>query len=185
MKVKICGLTRPEDIAAVNRCLPDYVGFVFAPSQRRVTLEQAKQLHTKLDPRVQSVGVFVHASLDDIAQASEFLNLIQLHGNESEAFVQQVKNLYSLPVIKLGRCDAADYNLFDGPNPGSGQAFDWNMISCYNKPYFLAGGLTLKNITQAAAHKPYCLDVSSGVETGGVKDAEKIMQFVSQVRRLT
>jgi len=184
VKVKICGLTRLEDIAAVNACLPDYVGFVFAPSRRQINLEQARQLKAALDPRIQSVGVFANADLAEIAQACEVIDLIQLHGNENDEFVRQVKFLYNLPVIKLGNSKHADYLLFDGPNPGSGQAFDWNTISCYNKPYFLAGGLALENITQAATHMPYCLDVSSGVETDGVKDSAKIMQFVSQVRRL-
>jgi len=184
VKVKICGLTRLADIEACNAALPDYIGFVFAPSQRRVTVIQARHLKQALDPRTKAVGVFVNASLEEIAQASEFLDLIQLHGNESEVFVRQVKSLYSLPVIKLGESNAADYLVFDSPQPGSGQTFDWNTISCYNKPYFLAGGLALENIAKAATHMPYCLDVSSGVETSGVKDREKILQFVSQVRRL-
>ncbi|MCL2194426.1 MAG: phosphoribosylanthranilate isomerase [Oscillospiraceae bacterium] len=189
MKVKICGLTRPEDIAAVNACLPDYIGFVFAPSRRRVTVEQARQLKQALDPRIQSVGVFVDAGLDDIAPASAFLDLIQLHGSESDDFVRQVKRLYSLPVIKalpVGSAGAppADFYLFDGPQPGSGQRFDWSMLSSYTTPYFLAGGLSAHNIALAATCKPYCLDVSSGVETNGMKDHEKILQFVSTVRRL-
>jgi len=184
VKVKICGLTRPEDIAAVNACLPDYIGFVFAPSQRQVSFKHAKQLKQALDPRIKAVGVFVNASLDEIAQACEHLDLIQLHGNESDDFVRQVKSLYSLPVIMLNDSEFADFALFDGPQPGSGKIFDWSAISCYNKPYFLAGGLSVENIEQAASLKPYCLDVSSGVETNGVKDAARIQEFVTKVRML-
>ena len=107
-----------------------------------------------------------------------------MHSNENDEFVRQVKCLYGLPVIKLGESSVADYLLFDGPQPGSGKIFDWNTISCYNKKYFLAGGLSIENIAQAAQRKPYCLDVSSGVETNGVKDSKKIQQFVTKVRML-
>jgi len=173
-----------EDVLACNAALPDYIGFVFAPSRRQIGIAQAAQLKQALDPRIKAVGVFVNASLDEIAQASEHLDLIQLHGSESDDFVRQAKDLYSLPMVKLNDSEFADFALFDGPNPGSGKAFDWRAISCYNKKYFLAGGLLIENIEQAAKLKPYCLDVSSGVETNGVKDAAKIQQFVTKARML-
>lgn len=195
-KIKICGLSRMEDIAAVNRCRPDYIGFVFAKSRRQVTPERAKELKNALDTGIQVVGVFVNAPPDEIAAlAGEgLMDLVQLHGEEDEAAVRQVKALTGLPVIKALRVDsresvlcwrdsAADYLLLDNGPGGTGQRFDWSLLPEMHRPYFLAGGLCIENLPAALALSPYCLDVSSGAETGGVKDADKIEQIVRMVRK--
>ena len=163
-KIKICGLSRMEDIAAVNRCRPDYIGFVFAKSRRQVTPERAGELKGALDAGIQAVGVFVNAPPDEIAAlAGEgLMDLVQLHGEEDEAAVRQVKD--------------------NGPG-GTGQPFDWSLLPEMHRPYFLAGGLCIENLPEALALSPYCLDVSSGAETGGVKDADKIEQIVRMVRK--
>ncbi len=195
-KIKICGLGRMEDIAAVNRCRPDYIGFVFAKSRRQVTPERARELKSALDAGIQAVGVFVNAPPDEIAAlAGEgLMDLVQLHGEEDEAAVRQVKALTGLPVIKALRVDsresvrpwqdsAADYLLLDNGPGGTGQPFDWSLLPEMHRPYFLAGGLCIENLPEALALSPYCLDVSSGAETGGVKDADKIEQIVRMVRK--
>ena len=199
-KVKICGLSREEDIRIVNRILPDFIGFVFAPSRRQVDILTAVTLKKKLDPRIEVVGVFVNEDIESIAQIyrNKIIDLAQLHGDEDDAYIAKLKAKCGggCPVIKavsVGSVlpllpDGADYLLFDTLSEqrgGTGQTFDWSLLTNYaGLPYFLAGGLDVFNATEAIKKlSPYCVDVSSGVETDGIKNEKKIDDFVRLVRR--
>lgn len=200
-KVKICGLKRPQDILAVNKIEPDYIGFVFAASSRRVSFDQAAALKRLLSPKIQAVGVFVDGDLREIQEIAYrgIIDCIQLHGNETPKMVRAVKDASGLPVIKAIRiknqsdfeCCASypcDYLLFDtftkGRYGGSGKQFDWSLIPGGLPPFFLAGGLTPSQeiLRDAVSTGAYCLDVSSAVETDGSKDPCKIERFVKGVR---
>jgi len=201
-KIKICGLTRPEDIAAVDRWLPDYVGFVFAPSRRQVTPEQAARLSADLDPRIKAVGVFVNEPVSSIVKLcqSGVIEVVQLHGDESEAYLRDLKGQINCPVIKAVRVQSAeqvqqaeqldcDMLLLDTYQKdaygGSGQTFDYALIPAVQKRFILAGGLDNSNIARAIEEcRPYGVDISSGVETAGLKDEAKIKQIMQTVRGL-
>lgn len=200
-KVKICGLQRSEDIDFANRLLPDYVGFVFAASSRRVTAAQAHKLKAQLDLRVQAVGVFVQEEIDVIRQlaAAGTIDLIQLHGDESPEYCRELRRRVRLPVIKVLRvrdeaslADAAayecDYLLLDTYSKagygGSGQRFDSAVLKNIRlpRPYFLAGGLNADNVRTVLTAAPYAVDVSGGVEVDGYKDFEKMQAFIATVK---
>lgn len=191
-KIKICGLFREEDISYANQVTPDYIGFVFwKPSRRYVSFERAARLHGMLDPRIRTVGVFVDAPLTDIIRTLEdgVIDMAQLHGNETEEDIQYLQAVTGKPVMKAvkvrNRYDveawldsAADYLLFDS-GMGSGVAFDWGLLADVDRDYFLAGGVNSDNVSQAARTlNPYAIDLSSGVETDGVKDLEKMRSVV-------
>jgi len=195
-KIKICGLSRVTDIEAINTLKPDYIGFVFAKSKRRVTATQATSLRKFLSPRITPVGVFVDEAIESIQLLVQdgVIDVIQLHGIEDEEYIQRLKWQTHKPVIKAisvqSKGDvqkwsnsAADYLLLDHKNGGTGQSFDWDIIGKTCKPYFLAGGLTPENISKATLKTtPYAVDVSSGVETDGIKDPIKIHQFIRRAR---
>ncbi len=203
MKIKICGLSRECDIDFVNKACPDYVGFVFAESKRQVTQEQAKVLRARLEGSIPAVGVFVNADMDQVLNLLQdgVIQVVQLHGQEDEVYVKRLRDQTKAPIIKAvsvaTRDDVkramdtvADYLLFDHGKGGTGQAFDWNLISSFseklNKPFFLAGGLSLRNIHHAIElAKPYGVDISSGVETDGLKDEMKIMEIIRKIREET
>lgn len=187
MKIKICGLFRACDIEYVNEIKPDYIGFVFAKSKRQVPLEHAKFLKSRLDPQIKAVGVFVDAELSFIEQVLHegIIDMVQLHGTETEEYIERI----NAPVIKAIRLgdpipQNADYLLFDGPEAGSGTPFDWSLLPQTDKPFFLAGGIKLENLTQAMQLQPFAIDVSSGVETDGLKDRDKIEKIVRSVRNV-
>jgi phosphoribosylanthranilate isomerase len=199
--VKICGLKREQDILAVNAVLPDFIGFVFAKSPRRVDFDTAKALKAMLDKRIKAVGVFVNEEAAAVATLSNsgVINAVQLHGDEDEEYIKRLKALTEKPVIKAVRVrgvkDIAraqtypcDYLLFDAYSKdargGTGERFDREALGSLEviKPYFLAGGVGLENIKDALKLKPYCIDISSGAETGGLKDFEKIKRLVEMVR---
>lgn len=196
MKIKICGLSRPEDIEYANELLPDYIGFVFwSKSKRRVTKEQATQLKAQLSPEIQAVGVFVDAPAKEVAQLLQqgIIDIAQLHGEETEEDLRYIQAVTGKPVIKAvkvrNRYDveawldsAADYLLFDS-GMGSGETFDWSLLSGVNREYFLAGGLSPENLGEVLKHgSPYAVDLSSSVETDGRKDALKMRRVVELVR---
>lgn len=194
-KIKICGLSRPQDICAVNAAAVDYIGFIFAPSKRRITLEQAAALKAELTAGITAVGVFVNAEPGFIMQAvaQDIIAAIQLHGEESEAYITDLRRLTKLPIIKAfavesssditaANASSADYILLDYKQAGSGQSFDWQLLEHIQRPYFLAGGLNIDNIPAALSHRPFALDISSGVETDGYKDMNKIAQIVRRIR---
>jgi len=197
-KVKICGLSRKEDIEAVNRALPDFIGFVFAPSRRRVDIKTAALLKENLDPRIGAVGVFVNESIENVADIFKngIIDLVQLHGDEDGEYITRLKNYCGCPVIKAVGVGSvlspmpveSDYLLFDTLSEqrgGAGKPFDWHIIKeYYGLPFFLSGGLSARNVVDSIRLlAPYCIDVSSGVETDGRKDAAKIEEFVYTVRR--
>ena len=194
-KIKICGLSRPQDICAVNAAAVDYIGFIFAPSKRRITLEQAAILKAELTAGITAVGVFVNAAPEFIMQAvaQDIIAAIQLHGEESEVYITDLRRLTKLPIIKAfgvsniadiaaAQASSADYILLDYKQAGSGQSFDWQLLEHIQRPYFLAGGLNIHNIPAALSHQPFALDISSGVETDGCKDMNKIAQIVRRIR---
>lgn len=195
-RIKICGIRRPEDVAYVNEYQPDYVGFVFAKSRRQVTLAQAVALKSRLKREILSTGVFVDAEQRQIlaALAAGAIDWVQLHGSETAAYVKALKAQTAAPVIQAfavstpadlarARVSPADYVLLDNRVPGSGRPFDWKLLADLGRPYFLAGGLNPENAAAAVARfKPYAVDVSSGVETAGVKDKEKIKQMIRRIR---
>lgn len=196
-KIKLCGLTRPEDIAAANELEPDFVGFVFAPKSRRyVTAEQAKALRNHLLPSIQAVGVFVDEEPERVADLLEegIIDLAQLHGGEDEDYLKRLRALTEKPIIQAfpiktpedlerAQSSLADYILLDS-GAGTGITFDWGLLTSVRRPYFLAGGLGPDNVVQAIRTlHPWGVDVSSGIETGGVKDFHKMAAFLTAVRK--
>lgn len=196
-RIKLCGLTRPCDIQAANELSPEYIGFVFAPkSKRYVSHEKAAELKRLLHPEIKAVGVFVNESLQTVADLLKngVIDMAQLHGNESEEYIKELRALTDQPIIKAFRVDSeqdimkanastADYVLLDS-GAGTGTVFDWHLISKIDRPYFLAGGLDTENVCGALKElNPYAVDVSSGLETDGVKDKTKMAAFVAAVRK--
>ena len=186
-KVKICGLSTVEAVETAVLAGADYIGFVFAESKRQISLEQAQELAKRVTGKTKIVGVFVSPSLEDLEQAigQVPLDMVQIHGPFDEALIPMI----SVPVIRaiqLSDQEAqvtsqADYLLFDAPVAGSGQTFDWDLLKDQKiqQDFFIAGGLTVDNVRQAReTFQPYALDVSSGVETDGHKDIEKIKAFI-------
>lgn len=194
-KIKICGLTRIDDIIAVNEARPDYIGFVFAESRRRISPENARRLRAALAPGIGAVGVFVNPDPAEVLAVTKagIIDLIQLHGTEDEDMIRWIQEKTGRQVIKAvsvtgrsslaaWRTSAADYLLFDNGAGGTGKTFDWTLAQGERRPFFLAGGLCEDNIPAAMGLSPYCLDVSSGAETDGVKDREKIRRIVAMIR---
>ena len=196
-KIKLCGLTRPEDIAAANALEPDYVGFVFAPKSRRyVTGEQAQTLRKQLSSAIQAVGVFVDEEPERVAALLEagVIDLAQLHGREDESYLERLRPLTDKPIIQAfqvktakdlerAQSSSADYILLDS-GAGTGIPFDWTLLKNLRRPYLLAGGLGPDNVAQAVRTlRPWGVDVSSGIETGGVKDFDKMAAFAAAVRK--
>ena len=186
-KVKICGLSTVEAVETAVLAGADYIGFVFAESKRQVSLEQACELAKLVTGKTKIVGVFVSPSLEDLEQAIAQvpLDIVQIHGTFDEALIPKI----SVPVIRAIQLSnqedqvssQADYLLFDAPEAGSGQTFDWDLLKDQKiqQDFFIAGGLTVDNVRQAReTFQPYALDVSSGVETDGHKDIEKIKAFI-------
>ncbi len=199
-KIKICGLTRVQDIEAVNRWRPDYIGFVFAKSKRQITSCQANMLKDKLSPDIKAAGVFVNASVQMIVSLfnAGVIEIVQLHGDEDEDYIKELKEALKCPVIKAVSVRSkeqilsaehldCDFLLLDtyhkGKRGGSGIAFDHALIPALTKPYFLAGGLNNCSIGRAILdNHPYGVDISSGVETDGVKDERKIKEIIETIR---
>ena len=200
MKIKLCGMFRDCDIDYVNEALPDYIGFIvmFPKSHRNIDLETALRLKSRLDKRIKSVAVSVDAPLEEFAEfaISGAAELLQCHGNEGAEYIARLRELTGVPIIKavkvtspddIRKADSigADLLLLDS-GTGSGRAFDHSLIPHDIKtPFFLAGGLTPENVSEAArAVLPYGVDMSSGIETDRVKDREKILRAVREIRTL-
>lgn len=190
----------------MNELRPDYIGFVFAKSKRQITGKQAAVLANGLDEQIQRVGVFVNQPVTLVAELLEqkVIHLAQLHGEEDETYVKKLKLCCQergvLPrIIKAVRVRTeedirraetvpCDFLLLDAWSEqgagGNGVTFDWSLIRSVKKPFFLAGGLTPENVSDAVRQiHPYGVDASSSLETDGFKDREKIKQFISQVRQ--
>lgn len=203
LKVKVCGLTRKEDLDAVNAFQPDYAGFVFAESKRRITRPRAASLIKNLHSSIQPVGVFVNMPYDEVAKIAKTCGLaaVQLHGNEDNRYLDALRSLLpkNILIIKAIRvqnktilsaaskneCDLLLLDAYqEGIAGGTGKAFDWRLLQNFQRPYILAGGLDTTNLRIALETlHPYGVDVSSGVETGGFKDREKIRDFIHTARR--
>ena len=196
-KIKFCGLTRTGDIEAANELKPDYIGFVFWPkSKRAVTAEEAKTLKAKLDPSIKAVGVFVDEDMEAVKSLLDggIIDIAQLHGHEDEDYINGLKKASGKPVIKAfkirseedirkAEASPADLVLLDA-GMGDGVTFDWSLIKNTGRPYFLAGGLDPDNAADAVRTlHPYALDVSSGIETDGLKDTNKMAAFAASVRK--
>lgn len=199
-KIKLCGLTRMCDIEQANSLLPEYIGFVFAPGSRRYVMpEKAYELRKALCPDISAVGVFVNGPPESIAVLLEqdIIDIAQLHGSEDDAYIRRIRTMTDKPIIKAFRIDGeqdiaaaessiADYVLLDSGAGGTGTVFDWSLIRNINRPYFLAGGLDSCTVRAAVLQlSPYAVDVSSGIETAGVKDPNKMKEFVHTVRSVS
>jgi len=210
-KVKMCGISKVETIPAVVEAKPDYMGLVFAPSKRQVTVEQAEILVEELHKQcinhydtkvVKTVGVFVNETLDNLVRIADTANLdaVQLHGDEDETFIQSLKERTNVEVWKAIQIrsaadveewidSSADMLLFDAYNKdergGTGEVFDWSSLDAFERPFMLAGGIDSTNVARAIRTvRPYGIDTSSGIETNGVKDDEKITAFTKIVKSI-
>lgn len=204
-KIKICGLRRREDIAFANELKPDYIGFVFAESKRKVTEEEAFTLRELLHPSIPAAGVFVDQSTDFIVRLVNrgIIQMVQLHGRESKQEIMELREQIQCPVIKAVRIPhsaqpaeakeaillaaelPADYLLLDG-GAGDGRTFAWERIPTHvPKPYFLAGGISAENAKEALLRTDaFALDASSSVETDGKKDYDKMRELIRRVHNL-
>ena len=195
-KIKFCGLTGDCDIDAANELRPEYVGFVFAPkSKRYITPERAAELKRRLADGIMAVGVFVNDNLYHVAELLNrgVIDIAQLHGSEDEEYIGHLRQLTGKPIIRAFRIKTAediaeaekctaDHVLLDS-GAGTGEVFDWKLIKNMKRPYFLAGGLSPDNVENAVEQlSPYAVDVSSGIETDGVKDKAKMAAFAAAVR---
>ena len=210
-KVKMCGISKVETIPAVVEAKPDYMGLVFAPSKRQVTVEQAEILVEELHKQcinhydtkvVKTVGVFVNETVDNLVTIANEANLdaVQLHGDEDEAFIQSLKERNNVEVWKAIQIrtaadtekwidSSADMLLFDAYHKdergGTGEVFDWSSLDAFERPFMLAGGIDSTNVARAIRTvRPYGIDISSGIETNGVKDDEKITAFTKIVKSI-
>ena len=217
-KVKMCGISKVETIPAVVEAKPDYMGLVFAPSKRQVTVDQAKTLVEELhrgyakkygsdtehdkNGTIKTVGVFVNETVDNLVTIANEANLdaVQLHGDEDEAFIQSLKERTNVEVWKAIQIrtaadtekwidSSADMLLFDAYHKdergGTGEVFDWSSLDAFERPFMLAGGIDSTNVARAIRTvRPYGIDISSGIETNGVKDDEKITAFTKIVKSI-
>lgn len=212
-KIKLCGMMKPCDIEYANRVKPDFVGFIFANTRRKISAAQAKQFREALDAEIPAVGVFVNEDISVIASLVQdgCIDMIQLHGEEDADYIRRLREICDVPVIKAVKVQTVeqirqaaalpvDYLLLDtyrkGVLGGTGEAFDWELLreakaaagdtaegELFGKPYFLAGGLHAGNLREAAALGSYGLDVSSGIETDGSKDFTKMVEVMELVRK--
>lgn len=199
VKIKICGLTRLQDIDAVNEYLPDYAGFVFAKSRRRVSAEETRSLVRELSPSITAVGLFVNETLDNVLETVEKtgVHVIQLHGDETDEYIRRLRKRTDCEIWRAVRVrehvdeisGAADRYLFDAyvdGYGGGGKVFNHEYLDKIDmSSHLLAGGLNADNIAAAARKvKPYAVDVSSGVETDGVKDRAKIRELIKIIKHI-
>ena len=212
-KIKLCGMMKPCDIEYANRVKPDFVGFIFANTRRKISAAQAKQFREALDAEIPAVGVFVNEDISVITSLVQdgCIDMIQLHGEEDADYIRRLCEICDVPVIKAVKVQTVeqirqaaalpvDYLLLDtyrkGVLGGTGEAFDWELLreakaaagdtaegELFGKPYFLAGGLHAGNLREAATLGSYGLDVSSGIETDGSKDFTKMVEVMELVRK--
>ena len=195
-KIKLCGMMSLQDAETANDIMPDYVGFVFwSKSRRNIDIETARLLRQTLRSDIMAVGVFVNEKADIIAKMyrNGLINMAQLHGNEDEDYIKSLRRMADIPIIKAFRirskadldaaqCSTADYILLDA-GMGDGKTFDWEWLKNFDRPYILAGGLDCQNVTEAIKRlHPFGVDVSSGIETDGMKDKNKMITFAAAVR---
>jgi phosphoribosylanthranilate isomerase len=205
IKIKLCGLSRLQDIDYVNEFKPDYIGFVFAQSRRQVTPVFAVDLRKKLRSDIKAAGVFVNENIETLVKTALSVNLdiIQLHGDEDEEYIERLrKKLIGFEIWKAARvidedsivmaeklpCDRLLLDTFSpSAYGGTGCSANLDVIanveSCLNKSFFLAGGLNYSNILSAIQKtNPFGVDISSGIETDGLKDRDKIKELINLLR---
>lgn len=197
-KIKICGLMSAQDAEYANAVRPDLAGMILSAGFRRtIFAETAQEIRKALDSRIPAVGVFVNAPIPEIAAYAErgTIQMVQLHGKEDAAYLRELRTVCTLPVIQAFRiADSADIRraeqseadvvLLDS-GTGTGKPFDHALLEGFSRPYLLAGGLSPENAASLIAqHRPYGVDVSSGVETDGHKDFAKMRAFVNAVRNI-
>ncbi|MBO4494768.1 MAG: phosphoribosylanthranilate isomerase [Clostridiales bacterium] len=198
MIVKFCGMQRKEDIDAVNEIKPDLAGFILVPGRRRyVEPKTLEELKAELDPAIRAVGVFIDEEISVVTDLLKrgIIDIAQLHGNESSEYIRELKKTTGAKVIKaigihddsdlqkVEECEA-DMVLLDSPGGGTGETFNWRRLQEVKRPFILAGGLNTENIEEAIRTiHPYGVDVSSGIETDGKKDAEKMRSFMEIARK--
>ncbi len=196
-KIKLCGLKRPCDIEAANELKPDYIGFVMVPGRKRtISIETAAELKQLLDPAIKAVGVFINEEPSLVAELLNMgiIDIAQLHGSEDETYIKSLRALTDKPLIRAivingeedlerARTCSADYLLLDS-GTGGGQLLDRELLKDFDRPYFLAGGLSPENVGEAirSVH-PFAVDVSSGIEENGLKVRDKMAAFVAAVRK--
>lgn len=195
-KIKICGVTNIEDAVMVVELGADGLGFVFAPSKRTISPQDAKDIVKEFPPFVTTVGVFMDAEMDEVRQITKYtgIDVVQLHGNESPEYCDALKKRVikrivvtdhdtpEMLVSRMERYRVAAYLL--DPGAGSGRVFDWGKAVGIDLPLIIAGGLTPDNVKCVVQLlKPYGVDVSSGVERfPGKKDKQKVKRFIEEVR---
>lgn len=204
-KLKLCGIRREEDVDYLNEFPPDYAGFIFAPTRRYVSPETAEKLISRLDPKIKSVGVFVDMPISEMKTFADMLDVFQLHGGEDEAYISQLREIIpeKCEIWKAVRLKvpedidraerlSADRLLIDAYDPneygGTGKSarIDLILIREIAKPFFIAGGISADNIAEVnrlLSGRAYGFDVSSGIETDGVKDREKIRRLTEIFRK--
>lgn len=197
-RIKFCGMRRLVDVAAANELQPDYIGFIFAPKSRRYVNEMlALQMKQQLRPEIQAVGVFVNESLDVIEKYLKdgIIDIAQLHGQETPETIKELQQRTGKPVWKAFRVETeadilraqespADAILLDSGDGGTGTVFNWDLLQHITRPYILAGGLSPENAAEALERlHPYGMDVSSGIETEGLKDKRKMTAFMAAIRK--
>ncbi|MDR3282885.1 MAG: phosphoribosylanthranilate isomerase [Candidatus Methanoplasma sp.] len=195
MKIKICGLSRECDVEFVNEALPDYAGFVFAESRRKVSPGRARALRSALAPGIVPVGVFRDQDLEAITSlyGDGAIDVAQLHGNEGAEFVDALKDqgVATIKAVSVSGAEdvedayghGADYVMFDSGG-GTGRQFDWSLLSHARGRFFLAGGIGVHNLRDVPGTGAFAADVSSGAETDGVKDRDKIRMLVDEAHSL-
>jgi phosphoribosylanthranilate isomerase len=195
-KLKICGIKRVRDIEMVNTINPAFIGFVFAQSKRQIDLPLALSLKAKLNRSIKSVGVFVDEPMENVIKIAKSgaIDLIQLHGEETNCYIRELKSSVRLQVIKAIKMDGSQRESSNFPDAyfflldsgkGSGKTFDWSQQLKVNKPIFIAGGIGLENIAEANKFfHPYAFDVSSSVETNGVKNLLKMKELSEKIKTL-
>lgn len=189
-KIKFCGMRTLDDIYAANEIFPEYVGFVFAPkSKRYVTPETAEKLRGALSKKILAVGVFVNENFQTVGELlnAGIIDAAQLHGDETDDYIKNLRGVTNKPIIKAFRFDkleetSADFVLIDA-GAGDGKTFDWRLLKNFRREYFLAGGLNTDNVSDAIKLlHPFAVDVSSGIETDGRKDFQKMQAFAAAIR---
>lgn len=210
VKIKICGIKRIEDVYYVNQHLPDYIGFVFADTRRKVSPETVAMLAKELDPRIKRVGVYVRQEIGLLTESlvSGTVDYLQLHGDEDAAYEEalfesllqqgiddpqercikafRIRGAEDFKKIGETKCRWLLLDTYSQTLPGgTGEHFNWDLIQGIDREFFLAGGISVDNIERAIREvKPYAVDVSSSLETDGVKDKEKIRVFMEKVRAM-
>lgn len=196
-KIKMCGIMTLDDADVLNEIKPEYAGFVFAKQSRRFINEKtAQMLRKRLDTNIKTVGVFVNENPENIAYycKKNIIDIVQLHGNEDEEYIKRLRLLIDNKIIKafsiesVNDCitaqrSSADYVLLDNGKGGTGKSFDWNLLTSISRKYFLAGGLNPENVSNAVSMlNPFAVDVSTGIESNGIKDENKMRRFACAVK---